>query len=91
MSSKSGYFFALEEAPDTSGVYFLYQENILVYIGKSDTSVKKRILNHDKDKKDFNSYRYIYVPPNQTRKVEKDELKKYMKRYGQLPFYNRQK
>ena len=75
--------------PDESGVYFLYQKrNILVYIGKA-LSLRKRILQHDREK-EFTRIGYEVVHYSRARKLEKDLIMLYHKEHGQLPYYNRQ-
>ena len=79
----------ISDLPDESGVYFLYQkENILVYIGKA-TSLKKRVLHHDKDK-EFSRIGYEVAHYSRSRKLENELLELYFKEHGQLPYYNRQ-
>ena len=75
--------------PDESGVYFLYQKvNILVYIGIA-TSLKKRVLQHDKDK-EFSRIGYELAHYSRIRKLEKEHLELYGKEHGQRPYYNKQ-
>lgn len=75
--------------PDQSGVYFLYQKgNVLVYIGKA-TSLKKRALQHDKEK-EFSRIGYELVHYSRARKLEKHLITMYFEEHGQLPYYNRQ-
>ena len=84
----TGYITNFDEAPDISGIYYLYQSFILVYIGKTDDSIKNRIKSHLKNK-DFNQIRFKFVPKGITRQVEKKEIEKFIKSKGQLPYYNR--
>jgi excinuclease UvrABC nuclease subunit len=79
----------ISNLPDQSGVYFLYQKgNILVYIGKA-TSLKKRVLQHDKEK-EFSRIGYEPVHYSRARKLENELLELYFKEHGQLPYYNKQ-
>lgn len=79
----------ISNVPDESGVYFLYQKgNILVYIGKA-TSLKKRVLQHDKEK-EFSRIGYELVHYSRARRLEKDLIRLYLEEHGQLPYYNKQ-
>lgn len=62
-----------------SGVYFLFREGVVVYIGES-TNVLKRIGEHED--KSFDEYSYVKTPKNKL----KVEEKKYIKMYS--PLYN---
>jgi excinuclease UvrABC nuclease subunit len=77
------------DLPDESGIYFLYQKgNILVYIGKA-TSIRKRVLQHDKEK-EFSRIGYELVHYSRARKLENELLELYFKEHGRLPYYNKQ-
>jgi DNA polymerase-3 subunit epsilon len=79
----------INNLPDESGVYFLYQEgDILVYIGKA-ISIKQRVLQHDKEK-EFSRIGYELTHYSRARKLENELLKVYLKEHGQLPYYNKQ-
>jgi excinuclease UvrABC nuclease subunit len=80
----------ISNLPDESGVYFLYQKgNILVYIGKA-TSLKTRVLQHDKEK-EFSRISYEVVHYSRARKLEKELIDLYFKEHGQFPYYNKQR
>lgn len=66
-----------------SCIYFLFQDDELVYIGKSE-NVKSRLTDHTKSSKIFNSYAYIN-PRNFEQKIEQIEgayIKKYKPKYN---------
>lgn len=80
----------ISNLPDESGVYFLYQKgNILVYIGKA-TSLKTRVLQHDKEK-EFSRIGYELVHYSRARKLESQLIELYFKEHGQFPYYNKQR
>ena len=85
----SNYITNLKYAPNFPGIYFLYQDYFLVYIGKSDSSIRRRLKEHLKYKS-FNSFRFKFVPKGLCRNIEADELRKYKKSQGCLPLYNQQ-
>ena len=67
------------------GIYFLYLDGRIVYIGKSDGNVFKRICDHFKDdSKKFDSFtfRKCYVSDKELLKIERDLIKQYN------PIYN---
>jgi len=79
----------ISKLPDESGVYFLYQTgNTLVYIGMA-MSLKKRVIQHDKEK-EFSQIGYELVHYSRARRYEKELLEMYFQEHGQLPYYNRQ-
>lgn len=79
----------ISNLPDESGIYFLYQTgNILVYIGKA-MSLKKRVIQHDKEK-EFSRIGYQIVHYSRARKLEKELIELYLREHGQRPFYNKQ-
>jgi len=57
-----------------TGIYFLFKENIVVYVGKSNYSIEQRLLTHKNNKKydyakyiqidrtvDLNDAEYVYI------------------------------
>ena len=69
------------------GLYYLYKNNKIVYIGKSETNVMQRVLTHYLDKeKDFDSY-LIVLKPQINNKTLGDMEKKAIKKH--LPKYNK--
>ena len=79
----------ISDLPDESGVYFLYQKgNVLVYIGKA-ASLKKRVLQHDREK-GFSRVGYELCHYSRARKLEKELIELYLREHGQLPYYNKQ-
>ena len=79
---------AIEQIPDYPGVYKLYLKADVVYIGKSDTSVRGRILGHVTNK-DFDAASVRYVPRGQCRHAERRDITKFKRQRGMLPLYNR--
>ncbi len=79
---------AIEQILDYPGVYKLYLKADVVYIGKSDTSARGRILSHVANK-DFDRARIRYVPRGQCRHAESREIAKFKRQRGMLPLYNR--
>lgn len=66
-----------------SGVYFLYQKNILVYIGSSK-DIFNRLEFHFKDNsKEYDSYSYLELPDLEYQLTERYLINKY------LPIYNK--
>jgi excinuclease UvrABC nuclease subunit len=78
----------ISNLPDESGVYFLYQKSILVYIGKAK-SFKTRVPQHDMNK-EFNRIGYEITHYSRARTLEKELLAIYKQEHSQLPYYNRQ-
>ena len=69
------------------GIYYLYNDNKIVYVGKSDVNVMKRISMHFTDKtKNFNRYK-IEIKPELTNKQLESLEKKLIKRL--TPIYNK--
>lgn len=68
------------------GIYYLYDNSEIVYIGESNVNVMSRILTHFKDKdKVFNSY-MIFLKPDYTEKQLKEYEKKCIQKHN--PKYN---
>ena len=64
------YCINLSQLETRSGVYFLYQNEKLVYIGKAN-NITRRILEHiEEGVKVFNSVRYSIVPIDSLSTVE---------------------
>lgn len=68
------------------GLYYLYKNNKIVYIGMSSSNVMDRILKHYNEKlKDFDSYTII-LKPNASDKelllLEKNAIKKHLPNYN---------
>ena len=69
------------------GVYFLYQDNICVYIGSSVTNIMYRICKHFKEKgkkKNFNNFSYFKMDEDDEtiRRFEKSLIKKHKPEYN---------
>lgn len=57
------------------GVYFLYKDDVLIYIGKT-TNVARRILNHlESAEKDFDAVKYSKVPEDSLSIAEETLIK----------------
>ena len=78
----------IEKLPTSSGIYFLYQNHILVYIGKA-YNLLERVHIH-LGSKDFDEIGYETTHWDRARKYEKELLEDYKKHHGQYPYYNRQ-
>ncbi len=90
--NKNRYYLDSENIsalPDEAGVYFLYQSgNVLVYIGKAN-SIRRRVLDHDKEKV-FCRVGYELTHFSRARALEKQLIDQHHNERGQLPYYNRQ-
>ena len=76
------YCINLSQLETRSGVYFLYQNEKLVYIGKAN-NITRRILEHiEEGVKVFNSVRYSIVPIDSLSTVETSLIK------NLKPYYN---
>ena len=73
--------------PDSnlSVIYFLLQDNEIVYVGSSGNGLS-RIYQHIKDKK-FDAYSYIVVPSQYRAQIENDYIFKFNPKYNNLPNY----
>ncbi len=77
--------------PEDSGVYELgYATNgIVVYIGKSNSSLKSRLMKHI-ERKDFTDVTHFrFRKTEEARRAEYRLLSEYRKRHGKLPKYNK--
>lgn len=64
-----------------SGVYFLYQDSQIVYVGESGC-ILSRIKQHTEDK-DFNRFTYMLISCPDMRKVrERDMIRKHRPKYN---------
>lgn len=70
-----------------SGIYFLFKNNEIVYIGKS-VSIFRRILEH---KHNFDSFSYIELPKEKLDIYEKLFILKYNPEYNTETFTHRSK
>lgn len=64
---------------DRTGVYFLFKDKNLVYVGKTTKGIK-RIFQHDD--KEFDGYYFVDVPPDELSYTEKELILKYKPRYN---------
>lgn len=76
-----------------SGVYEVgkAEEDIVLYIGKSDTCIRARLLDH-KEKTKFQKcthFRKQKTDPDEAVRVERKLQLAYKKRYGKLPLLNK--
>ena len=76
-----------------SGVYEVGRQlgNVVLYIGKSDTSVRSRLLDH-KEKTRFRActhFRKRRTSPDTATKAEDKLLSEHKKRYGKYPPLNK--
>lgn len=62
------------------GIYFLFKDEELVYIGQS-TNINKRVHDHIIDKK-FNTYTYIQFPKFKLDEMEKKFIRIYSPKYN---------
>ena len=58
----------IDQAPDCSGVYFLYSNNVLMYVGES-LSIRKRLVRHQHKGK-FDSFGWLRCDPAQRKRLE---------------------
>ena len=66
----------------SSGVYFLKQNDVLVYIGCS-SNISTRIIEHVKmDKKEFNNYSFFCVPEEEMKIIERYLINKFLPKYN---------
>jgi len=87
---------ALGEAPSQSGVYALYENSMLIYIGaaiEGESTIQERLREHKVGNKGpctkwFTHYRYEITDAQMTR--ERELLQEYSKRYGRLPRCNKE-
>ena len=68
-----------------SVIYFLLQDNEIVYVGSSNKGLS-RIYQHIRDKK-FNAYSYIVVPPENRAKLENNYIFRFNPKYNYIPNY----
>ncbi|MBL7075385.1 hypothetical protein ISS37_09140 [candidate division KSB1 bacterium] len=78
----------INQLPNESGVYFLYQGSILVYIGKA-INLRTRVPDHDNNKK-FDGIEFEVTHWSRARKLEKQLLQDYFNNHNQYPHYNKQ-
>ncbi|MFQ5884544.1 MAG: GIY-YIG nuclease family protein [Thermoplasmata archaeon] len=68
----------LSRVPSRSGIYRLYHDGTVVYVGQTK-NLRQRLSRHDRDKKYWGSYDYKstrYVPAQKRKKMEKDAVKR---------------
>lgn len=83
-NSRNRKFFFVENVL-VRGIYFLYKDNEVVYIGKSDDNVMRRVCEHFQGaSKDFDSFAIIPYPvsPAQLNNIETRLIMKYQPRYN---------
>ena len=68
-----------------SVIYFLLQDNEIVYVGSSNKGLS-RIYQHIRDKK-FNAYSYIVVPSENRAKLENNYIFRFNPKYNYIPNY----
>jgi len=78
----------IKRIPLESGVYFLFQKGLLVYIGKA-LNLQKRIKDHVVGKV-FDEIEYELAHWSRSRELEEELLKGYHNQHGQYPYYNHQ-
>lgn len=65
----------------TSAIYFLLDENEIVYIGKT-TDLRSRFIQHSKTNKVFNRYFYIFCDRDNLTKTEALLIRKFNPKYN---------
>jgi hypothetical protein len=77
--------------PDSSGVYELgYATNgLVVYIGKSNSSVKSRLMKHIERKDFIGVTHFRFRKTDEARHAEYRLLSEYRKKHGKLPKHNK--
>lgn len=69
--------------PRRSGIYFLFDGNELVYVGKSHSNMRGRIAAHMADRfKDFTHFGFIELPADEVKAAEDAFILKYFPRYN---------
>ena len=76
----------INKLPDESGVYFLFQNNILVYIGKAK-NLRTRVSEHIQTKT-FDEVEYEVTHWSRSRELEENLLEDYFYQHNQYPHYN---
>lgn len=78
-------------APETSGVYEIgYESNgLVVYIGKSGTSIRSRVVSHTKRKDMGNATHFRFRKTNNAESAERKLLLEYKKQHGKYPRFNK--
>lgn len=69
------------------GIYFLIRNKEVVYVGKSDSNMMKRIVEHWKDKK-FDSFYTIDIPSGNLDVLEADYIWEFKPRYNSFLLSN---
>lgn len=73
-----------------SGIYFLYQNGVLVYIGKSIT-LNTRIKIHLQGDKEFNQISIIKLHPKRLKSVEEALIRRHRPTYNKLVLQKKEK
>lgn len=68
------------KAKKTRGIYYLYKDGIVVYIGQS-LLCEKRVMNH-LGNIDFDEYEIIEIKNGELNEIEADEILKYKPKYN---------
>lgn len=78
-------------APEVPGVYEIgYESNgLVVYIGKSGTSIRTRLVLHTKRKDMGNATHFRFRKTNDAEVAERKLLLEYKKQYGKYPRFNK--
>lgn len=65
------------------GIYFLYDNDTIVYIGKSKNLASRILAHTDDGVKIFNSYKILIIPKNENlTMIEKFYIEKYKPKYN---------
>ena len=87
MARKHLKYKDIDKLPTSAGVYFLYQQTTLVYIGKA-TNLRLRVPNYIQGKSfDLVGYEETYLA--RARQFESELLQDYKEQHGVYPYYNR--
>lgn len=80
--TNSIFEISLSNIISVSGIYFLYEDEKLVYIGQS-IHIHKRVLDHySEGKKFFNRVFFIRVEQNSLLKIESELIKEFRPKYN---------
>lgn len=70
----------IQKKGGTKGIYYLYRDNIVVYVGQS-SSCEKRATSH-LENKDFDEYEIVEVTDEPLNEIEAREIVKYKPEYN---------
>ena len=80
--------FKINRRAHAPGIYFLFNENKCVYIGKSKNMYKRVKTHFDKGKIIFDSYVMLRTLEREMADLETYYINKYMPEFNQVVFFN---